>query len=177
MADKNWGMLAQFDNPARLLEAAQGVNDAGYKKFETYSPFPVHGMDDAMSLPGSKVPWITLAGGITGFTTGVLLQYLSGTVGYAMVIGGKPLFAWEFAVPVIFELTVLFAAFGTVFGMFFLNKLPTPYHPLDRVRRFRKVTDDAFFLSIETDDEHYDEAKSRALLESLGGKHITLVEE
>ena len=178
MADrKNWGMVAEFDNPARLLEAAQKVREAGYQKFEVWSPFPIHGMDGAMGLGGSKVPWITLLGGLTGLTIGVTLQWWTGAVEYPIVIGGKPLFAWEFGLPVIFELTILLSAFGTVFGMFGLNKLPRPYHPLDKIKRFKKATDDAFFLSIEAADAKFDLGGSKALLEKLGGKHVTLVEE
>jgi hypothetical protein len=178
MADnKTWGLLAQFDNPARLLEAAQSVKGEGYSKFETWTPFPIHGMDDAMGLGGSKVPWISLAGGISGLSIGVGLQWWSGTVAYPLIVGGKPLFAWEFGMPVMFELTILLAAFGAVFGMFALNRLPTPFHPLDRVAVFKKATDDGFFLSIEAKDAKFDLEGSKALLEKLGGTNITLVEE
>lgn len=174
---KNWGLIAEFANPARLLEATQKVHAAGYRKFEAYSPFPIHGMDDAMGLGGSKVPWFTLLGGLCGLTIGLTLQWWAGSVAYPLVIGGKPLFAWEFAVPVTFELSVLLASFGTVFGMFGLNKLPRPFHPLDRHARFRKVTDDRFFLAIEVADPKFDMDQSRALLESLGGTHVTVIEE
>ncbi len=174
---RNWGLVAEFENPARLLEAAQQVREAGYQKYEVYSPFPIHGMDNAMQLSGSKVPWITLCAGLTGLSIGVLLQWWSGTDAYPLVIGGKPLFAWEFGMPVMFELTILFSAFGTVFGMFGLNGLPRPYHPLNKVKGFKKATDDAFFLSIEAADAHFDLDASRALLEKIGGKHVTLVEE
>lgn len=173
---EHWGVLAEFPNPARLMDAAKGVREAGYTQFETWSPFPVHGMDDAMGLPLSRVPWIVLGGGLTGFTTGWLLQWWSGAIAYPLVIGGKPLFSWEFSVPVTFELSILLAAFGAVFGMFFLNGLPRPYHPLDRVKAFRRVTDDAFFLSIECADPAFDLEASRKLLEDLGGTGITLVE-
>ncbi len=176
MADKTWGLLAEFPNPAKLLEAAQKTRDAGYKEFETWSPFPVHGMDEAMGIGSSKVPWIVLAGGLLGMTTAVLLQWWSGAVEYPIVIGGKDLFSWEFALPVTFELSVLFSAFGAVFGMFILNKLPKPYHPLDRVPLFRRVTDDKFFLTIETRDPKFDMDASKAFLAELGGTNITVVE-
>lgn len=174
---KNWGMVAEFDNPGALLEAAQKVQEAGYRKWETWSPFPIHGMDDAQGLGGSRVPWITLGGGLTGFTVGLTLQWWTGAVAYPLVIGGKPLFAWEFAVPVTFELSILLAAFGTVFGMFILNRLPRPYHPLDKLPAFRRVTDDKFFLSIEVSDPKFDVHRSKAFLEELGGRGVTLVEE
>lgn len=178
MADRRiWGLCAEFENPARLLEAAQSLREQGYTKFETWSPFPVHGMDDAMGLSGSKVPWIALAMGLSGLTIAVLLQWWTGAVDYPLVIGGKPLFAWEFGMPVMFELTVLLSAFGTVFGMFALNKLPRPYHPLDRVERFKRVTDDAFFVTIESKDPKFSVDASRAALEKLGGSNVTLVED
>lgn len=178
MADRRvWGLCAEFENPARLIEAAEKVREAGYKKFETWSPFPIHGMDDAMGLSGSKVPWIVLCMGLTGLTIAVTLQWWTGAVDYPLVIGGKPLFAWEFGMPVMFELTVLLSAFGAVFGMFALNALPRPYHPLDRLPRFKRVTDDRFFLTIESKDPQFSVDRSRALLESLGGDHVTLVEE
>jgi len=174
---KNWGVVAQFDNPAKLLEAAQAFKARGYRDFETWSPFPIHGMDDAMGLTGSKVPWISLCGGLTGMTIGLLLQWWSGSQEYPLIIGGKPLFTWQFAVPVTFELSILLAAFGTVFGMFALNRLPRPYHPLDNHPPFRRVTDDAFFLSVEVTDPSFDMEKVKALLAELGGKDITVVED
>lgn len=179
MADqnKNWGVLAEFANPAELLHAAQSLHDLGYRKFETWSPFPVHGMDDAMGLNGSKVPWLTLGGGLTGLTIGLLLQWWTGAVDYPLVISGKPYFAWQFATPVTFELSILLSAFGTVFGMFALNLLPRPYHPLDNVPAFRRVTDDKFFLSIEVSDPLFDIEKTQDQLKDLGGIDITMVEE
>ena len=174
---KNWGVLAEFANPAELLHAAQKLNDLGYKKFETWSPFPIHGMDDAMGLSGSKVPWLTLGGGLTGLSIGLLLQWWTGAVDYPLVIGGKPYFAWQYALPVTFELSILLSAFGTVFGMFALNLMPRPYHPLDNIPAFKRVTDDKFFLSIEVSDPLFDMEKTKTLLSELGGTDITSVEE
>ena len=174
---KNWGVLAEFANPAELLEAAQALHSQGYRKFETWSPFPVHGMDDAMGLTGSKVPWLTLGGGLTGLSIGLLLQWWTGSVDYPLVIGGKPYFAWQYALPVTFELSILLSAFGTVFGMFALNGLPRPFHPLDRVSEFKRVTDDKFFISIEAVDPLYDEEKTQALLAELGGTNVKTVED
>ena len=174
---KNWGVLAEFANPAELLHAAQKLNDLGYKKFETWSPFPIHGMDDAMGLSGSKVPWLTLGGGLTGLSIGLLLQWWTGAVDYPLVIGGKPYFAWQYALPVTFELSILLSAFGTVFGMFALNLMPRPYHPLDNIPAFKRVTDDKFFLSIEVSDPLFDMEKTKTLLSELGGTDVTSVEE
>ncbi len=173
---RNWGVVAEFDNPARLLEAAHAVQDDGYRKWETWSPFPIHGMDDAQGLGGSKVPWIVLVMGVTGLITGFVLQWWSGAIEYPIVIGGKPLYAWEFAVPVTFEIAILLSAFGAVFGMFALNALPRPFHPLDRHKPFRKVTDDGFFLSIEAKDPRFHIEDTKDFLESLGGADVTVVE-
>jgi hypothetical protein len=134
-------------------------------------------MDDAMGFSGSKVPWITLGGGLTGLSIGLLLQWWTGAVDYPMVIGGKPYFAWQFALPVTFELSILLSAFGTVFGMFALNMMPRPYHPLDKVPAFKRVTDDKFFLSIEVSDPLFDMEATQKLLGELGGTGITVVEE
>jgi len=174
---KNWGVIAEFENPARLLEAMTKLTDDGYKDVESWSPFPIHGMDDAMKLSGSKVPWFTLTGAISGMSLAAWLQWWTGSVDYPVVIGGKPLFTWEYAVPVFFELTVLLSAICTFISIFVLNKLPMPSHPLDNVPMFRRVTDDAFFLSIESSDPLYDTEKSQTVLAELGGTNITLVEE
>lgn len=172
---RTWGLLAEFDNPAALLHAAQKAREAGWKRFETWSPFPIHGMDKAMGLGGSKVGWIVLICGLTGMVSAILLQWWTQAIAYPYKIGGKPLFAWEWATPVTFELSVLLSAFGAVFGMLALNRLPRPFHPLDRIPRFRKVTDDAFFLTLEADDPRFDPASARQFLESVGGKNITEV--
>ena len=172
-----WGLVARFENPATLLHAATGLRDAGYKRYEVWSPFPVHGMDNARGLKRSIVPWIVLGGGLTGLVGALLLQWWTGAVDYPVMIGGKPYFAFEFATPVTFELSVLLSAFGAVFGMIALNKLPQPYHPLDNIAMFRRVTDDGFFISIEVRDPNFSLVRSRELLESLGGLNVTVVEE
>ncbi len=171
-----WGLVAQFDNASTLLHGAQALQGAGYRRYEVWSPFPVHGMDQAMDLPRSKVPWLVLVGGLTGMCGALLLQWWSGAVEYPIMIGGKPAFSFEAATPVTFELAVLLSAFGAVFGMFGLNRLPNPRHPLDTVPMFRGVTDDKFFISIEVRDAKFDVDRSAALLESLGGRHVTVVE-
>ena len=174
---RNWGVVAEFENPAVLLEAAQALREKGYTKYETWSPFPIHGMDDAMGLGGSKVPWISLAGGLTGLSIGASLQWWSGTVAYPLVIGGKPLFAWEFGMPVMFELTVLLSAFGAVFGMFGLNKLPRLHHPIFAHSTIHRVTDDRFFLSVEATDPKFDSEKTVQFLQGIGGTNVEIIED
>ncbi|MEE2755021.1 MAG: DUF3341 domain-containing protein [Myxococcota bacterium] len=174
---KIWGAVAQFENPAELVHGVETIRGAGYKKIEAYSPFPIHGMEKVLGLGGSKVPWITLVGGLCGFTLATWLQWWTGSVDYPVVIGGKPLFAVESSVPIMFELTVLLSAFGTLAGMMILNGLPRPHHPLDGYAPFRRVTDDKFFISIESDDPKFDALAVQAALEQAGGTNVALVEE
>jgi len=173
---KIWGAVAQFENPAELFDGVEAVRAAGYKNVEAYSPFPIHGMEKVLGLSGSKVPWITLCGGLTGLAIAVLLQWWTGAVDYPIVIGGKPLFAIEPSVPIMFELTVLLAALSTFAGMMILNGLPKPYHPLDTYAPFRRVTDDKFFISIDAEDPNFDAEKAQAILSEAGGTNVALVE-
>ena len=174
---KIWGAVAQFENPAELVDAIKSIRAAGYKSVEAYSPFPIHGMEKYLGIGHSKVPWITLCGGLTGLTIAFTLQYWTGAVDYPVVIGGKPLFAIEPSVPIMFELTVLLAALSTFAGLMVLNGMPRPYHPLDKYAPFRRVTDDKFFISIEADDPQFDADKAQKDLADVGGTNVALVEE
>jgi hypothetical protein len=173
-----FAILAQYETPADVMHAAEQVRDAGYKMWDAHTPFPVHGMDEAMGLKDSKVGFFTFVGGCTGFTIGMSMIWWMGAVDYPIVVGGKPLFSPLFAFPVSYELTILLSAFGTLFGMFFLNRLPKWYNPLLKNRRFELgANDDKFFIAIETADPRYSETETRKLLEATGSKHIELVEE
>lgn len=170
-------LLAEFDSSGKLLHAAERVRDAGYKKWDTHSPFPVHGMDAGMGLPDSKLGWIVLGGGLSGLATAVVMIWWMNGVDYPIIIGGKPGFTLPASVPIMFELTVLFSAFAAVFGMLHLNKLPMHYHAVFESDRFRGFSDDKFYISIEVDDPKYHPEKTRALLEKLHPTAIELVEE
>jgi hypothetical protein len=170
-------LLAQFDTPAAAMAAAERVRDAGYRYWDVFTPFPVHGMDAAMGLKNSKVGWFSFFGGLTGFTTGMLMIWYMNGFDYQIVIGGKPLFSPLYAFPVSYELTILFASFGTLFGMFGLNRLPRLYNPLLKSRVFRQVTHDKFALVIEMADPRYSEIETRKLLEGTGSKLIEVVED
>lgn len=167
-----YGILAEFKNPKDLLDAARKVNRAGFKEWDSYSPFPIHGIEKAMGLKKSKVGWIVLAHALVGFFGALALMMWVTGVDYPMNISGKP--GWNFPafVPITFELTVLFSAFGAVFGMFFLNGLPKLYNPLFNVDRFKQATDDGFFISIGVEDRLFDEEKTRKLLEDAKATHI-----
>jgi hypothetical protein len=176
-ADQVYGLLAEFPNPGVLLHAAEAVREEGYHHFDTHSPFPIHGMDDAMGLGNSKVGYFAFLGGATGFAGAYLLQWWTGAVDYPLNISGKPFFAVEPSVPIMFELTVLFAAFGAVAGMLALNGLPRPYNPLFSSDRFEGASDDRFFLHIAASDEQFDSEETAAMLRRIGATHIELVQD
>lgn len=173
---KPLGILAEFKNPAELVKAAEAVRDEGYEKFDCHSPFPVHGMDAAMGMKRSPLGFIVFAMGALGLLGGIALTWYAAVEAYPLVISGKPLFSFQAFVPIYFELTVLLSAFGAVFGMFHLNRLPKLFHNLFYSERFAKVTDDGFFISLEADDPKYDAEKSQAFFKSIGASYIELIE-
>lgn len=170
----SYGIMAQFKSPAALITATKAVVNAGHTHFDTYTPFPVHGIEKAMKLPASKLPWLTLGGGITGALVAFGLQTWTAVVDYPIIISGKPHFSYQAFAPVTFELMVLFSAFATVFGMFAMNKLPQLYHPVFTVPAFKAATCDGFFLVIESRDPLFDQA--HATLESVDAMCITPIE-
>ncbi len=172
-----FGVLAEFKSPAEIYHACEKVRDAGYDNWDAHTPFPVHGLDDAMGLSRSKVPFIALVGGLTGCGAALLLQWWTSAVDYKLVIAGKPFFSWPAFVPVCFEVMILFSALGAVLGMLHLNRLPQLYHSLFRSERFERVTDDAFFISIEAIDPKFDADQTAAFLKDIGAVHVELVED
>tara|TARA_Y100001935_G_scaffold168043_1_gene138475 strand:- start:20293 stop:20844 length:552 start_codon:yes stop_codon:yes gene_type:complete len=167
-----YGILAEFRNPKELVDVSKKIVEAGYDKFDTYSPFPIHGIDKAMSLEKSKLGWIVLGHGLLGFTLAISMMYFMAVVDYPLNISGKPFFNAPAWVPITFELTVLLSAFGAVFGMFFLNGLPKHHNPLFNVERFKKATDDGFFVCIEARDSKFHADQVQQLLEAAGATHI-----
>lgn len=176
-APQTYGILAEYDTPADLMHAAEKVRDAGYRRWDVFTPYPVHGMDRAMGLKNSMVGWFSFCGGVTGYTTGMLLIWFTNAFDYPIVIGGKPMFSPFSAFPPSYELTILFGAFGAVLGMLFLNRLPRLHHPLFNHGRFALATHDKYFLVIETSDPRYAAVETRKLLESTGKPRIEMVEE
>lgn len=173
---RSYGVLARFKDPQAIYAACEKVRDAGYTKWDSHAPFAVHGLDKAMGLKPSRLPWIVLVAGLSGATGGMLMQYWVAVHAYPLIISGKPLFSWPAFVPVTFELGVLFAAFGAVFGMFAFNQLPSLFHPLFSSRAFEAATDDGFFISIESWDPKYDEARAMELLREAGAIEVEVVE-
>ena len=174
---KSYAIMAEYETPAEIMDAAKKVHAAGYQKWDVHSPFPIHGMDDAMGLDNAKVGWFTFFGGLTGFTLGMTMIYFMNKFDYDIVVGGKPLFSGFFAFPVAYELTILLGAFGSLGGMFILNRLPQHHHPLLANDRFVDATDDKFYVVIECDDDHYDEQTTRTLLAGTNAVHIEMVED
>lgn len=176
MAAQPYGLIATFETAPELYHAAEKVRDAGYRHWDCITPFPVHGLDKAMGLRRSIVPRISLAGGVTGFITGMSLIWWTGGVDYQLIVGGKPLFSPMFAFPVSYELTILFTAFATIIGMFVLNGLPMHYHPVLKYEHIRRGMDDTFFIVIESRDPRFNLGNTKALLEKAGGKVVTELE-
>lgn len=174
---KLYGVLAQFETPADVYHGCEKVRDAGFTKWDAHTPFPVHGLDRAMGMKATPLPWIVLGMGITGFALGLGLQYWTMAVDYKYMISGKEYFSWPAFVPITFELTVLLSAFGAVFGMFGLNRLPTLYHDLFTVPRFARVTDDKFFISIEATDPKFDEKETAEFLKRAGASAVEIVQQ
>ena len=172
-----FGVVGVFDRPEDLVRAGRELHHTlGYTKIDAYSPFPIHGIDDAIGVPGSKLGPIVFACGLFGLANAIFMIWYTNGVDYPLVIGGKPLFAWEFSVPVMFELTVLLSAFGAVFGMLALNKLPTFYHPTFKLRDFAGVTDDKFMLVIEASDPKFNAEEVRKALAAAGATTTEVVE-
>src|SRR5512138_91642 len=144
MNNQPYGIVAEFRTAASLLHAAEKVRDAGYRKWDVFTPFPVHGMDQAMGLKNSKVGWFSFLGGVTGYSCGMLMIWWMNAYDFPIVVGGKPMFSPFGAFPPSYELTILFGSFGAVLGMLFLNRLPRLHHPLFKNKRFAFATHDRY---------------------------------
>jgi len=175
--NKLHGILAEFRNPKELVDAAKEVNQSGYKNYDAYTPFPIHGLDKAMSLKQSKVGWIVLLHGLIGFFGALTLMIWVMGYEYPLNISGKPFINIPIYVPITFELTVLLSAFGATFGMLFLNGLPRLHNPLFNVDRFDKASDDGFFICIEAEDALFAEDKVKKLFRDAGAANIDEVYE
>lgn len=171
------GLLAEYETPADLVRAAEKVCSAGYRDWDAHSPFPIHGLDRAMAIKDTALGWIVFLGGAVGCSLGVWMQWWMNAVDYPLIISNKPLWSLPANIPIIFELTILFSALSAFFGMFILNGLPMLYHWVFFDERFERVTDDRYFISIESSDPNFDMEESRALLESTGSVYTELVWE
>ncbi|MEM0967103.1 MAG: DUF3341 domain-containing protein [Verrucomicrobiota bacterium] len=170
-----FGIAATFRTAPDVYHACEKVRDANYTRWDCYSPFPIHGIHHAMGMKRSRVPFFTLCGGVTGFMTGLaIVAYMN--IDYPLIVGGKPYFSPIFPFPIFYELTILLAAFGTLGGMFLLNRLPRHHHPLFDYEPFLKTSDDTFMIVIESTDPTFNETEVRSVFEKAGGEDITVVE-
>lgn len=169
-----YGVIAEFNEADALVHAAEKAYKAGYRSMDAYSPYPVHGLAEAIGFRWTAVSRCTLIGGLTGTLTAFLLQYIGTVVHYPYDIGGKPFFSWPSYFPILFELTILFGAFSALGSMLFLNGLPQPNHPIFNAKRFDRASSDGFFLCIESDDAQFDAEKTK---EFLSGLHPVEVSE
>jgi Protein of unknown function (DUF3341) len=173
-------ILAEFETSSDVLHAAEKVRDAGYKRWDTHTPFPVHGMDAAMGMSDSRLGWIVLACALTGLTGAFVMMHWMNGVDYVTVVGDKPPGApgtLPSMVPIMFELTILLSAFGSVLGMLGLNQLPRHNHPVFASDRFRQASIDRYFISIEAEDPKFDVKATKAFLEGIHAAHVEVVEE
>jgi hypothetical protein len=173
------GVGAEFPSASCLLRAAEKVRDAGYSSWDVFSPFPIHGMDKAMGLGKSSLSAVVFCGGILGLLTGVCLTAVPSFKLYPMIVHGKP-YSWPTApafFPICFELTVLFSAFSAIASLLVFTGLPRFYHPVFNWSRFNRVTDDGFFLVVQSCDSMFSENKTRLFLSELGASNVTLIED
>jgi len=170
-----YGLMAEFDNPTDLVVAARKTSEAGYKKIDAYSPFPIEELSEAIGFHHNGVPLVVLVGGILGCFSGFALQWWIATISYPVNVGGRPYLSAPAFIVVTFEMTILFAVLAAVFGMLALNGLPMPYHPVFNVPRFAFATKDRFFLIVFSSDALYSSIATRDFLQSLGPRSISEV--
>lgn len=170
-----WGLMAEFDKPTDLVRACRAAREAGYRRMDAYTPFPIDAVFEALDLGRNAMPLIVLIGGLLGGTGSLLLQYWVSAIAYPLNVGGKPLFSLPAFIPVTFECTVLFAALSAVLGMLALNGLPMPYHPVFNVPSFALASRDRFFLCIESADAKFDRAATQKFLEEFSPLSVSEV--
>ena len=168
-----YGVIAEFNDPQALLDAANAVREKGYTATDAFSPFPIHGLAEAVGFHKSRLSAIVLSMGLIGGLGGFFMCWYANVIAYPLNIGGKPYNSWPAWIPIAFECAILLAAFGAVFGMLALNGLPMPYHPVFNVRRFDSASRDKFFLVIQTRDPKFRLDEVRELLRSLGPREVT----
>ncbi len=194
-AARLFGAIGEYDNVTDVVHAAQAAYDAGYRKIDVHSPFPIHGIDDIIHIPKTILPWLVLGMGLLGTTTGFFLTMytMSGFTDaadtdfwsflwvnlqpYQYLISGKPFMGLPAYIPVLFELTIMFAAYTAVFAMFLLNRLPQHHHPLFKSERFRRATQDRFFLAVQADDREFDTTRTPALMKEHHAVSVELIRD
>lgn len=171
-----YGLMAEFDSPEEILAAAERASRKGYRKMDAYTPFPMDELIDALSVRHSRLSLFVLMCGIAGALIGFGMQYFTSVIDYPVHIGGKPLNSWPQFIPITFEMTILFAAIGSVFGMLLRNGFPNPVHPVFNVDRFELASRDKFFLCIEARDPLFDRVETENFLKTLHPANIAVVD-
>jgi hypothetical protein len=171
------GLVAEFSDPDMLVAAANAAREAGYVRLDAYTPFPIHGLAEAIGFEDGRVPWFTFFGGITGFSVGFMLLYYVNVIDYPLNVGGKPLLSWPQFIPILFECTVLAAGLTAFGSQFLLNGLPRPYHSIFNARNFERASQDRFFLCIEAADARYNPDETARFLRGLGADLVSEVEK
>ena len=174
--DKVYAVMGEFAEPEDLVEAGRRIRAMGYTKIDAMTPFPVHGIDEAIGVPYSKIGWIVICGAIAGITTAQCLIYYVGKIDYPLIIGGKPLFDFTYSIPPTFELAVLFSAITTFICTWGLSGLPRLYHPSMNYRNAHRASDDRFLLVVEADDPKFDPQKTAQVMRSVGANDVEVVE-
>jgi Protein of unknown function (DUF3341) len=171
-----YGLMAEFEDPEHLLHSARRAHEAGYRKVDAYTPFPIEGLSEAIGHHETKLPLVVLIGGIFGCIAGFSMQYYLSVIDYPLNVGGRPLNSWPAFIPITFEVTILCAALAAVLGMLALNGLPTPYHPVFNVPRFELASRNHFFLCVEATDPNFDRIRTWEFLMSLNPRSVSEVE-
>jgi hypothetical protein len=171
------GLLGEFVDVQGVVDAATKTRAEGYKVWDVHSPFPIHGIDSVIGIRPTILPWLVLCGGVTGLATGLGLQWFCNAYDYPFLVSAKPLFSLPADIPVIFECTVLFSALTAVFGMLALNRLPLLYNPLFKSARFKRVTNDRFFIWIDASDVKFNETSTAQFLTSVGATAVERIED
>jgi hypothetical protein len=171
-----YGIMGEFNNPSDLVAAARRTYEAGYRRINGYSPYPIEELSEAIGFTRTSLPLIVLIGGILGGLGGFFMQYWMEVINYPLNVGGKPYNSWPAFIPITFECTVLLAAFAAVLGMLVLNKLPQPYHPVFNAPNFALATRDRFFLVIEANDPRFSHDETTQFLNTVGARNVSDVE-
>ena len=172
-----YGLMAEFETPEELLEAAKLAYGKGYRTMDAYSPLPIHGLAAAIGFQRTNLPILTFILALTGAIAGYGMQYWIQVIDFPGNIGGRPLHSGPMFIPVTFELTILFAAVGTFVGLWIRNGLPMPYHPVFNVAGFERASQDRFFLCIESADPLFDAEGTRSFLGGLNPVEVSTVDQ